>query len=386
MIEQPLPAVVFLHASDELYGADRQLLALVRASQGQCRPIVLLPDDAASGGGLSEELRRDGVEVRHGPLPVLRRRYGSFTGMIRWLPGSIAGLWWVLRTARTARAMAIVSNSTAIPVGPAVAMLVRRPHVWIVREIIQSPAWLRGFVQASARLAEGHVFTVSDAVRTWLGPIRGRGPSTLHDGVPIGMDPLPLPRSPVAMFLGRINEWKGWEIFIEAAGLAHERVPQARFTLVGGVVPGGALGPEAVNQMIVEHDPMGEWLEWVGELRDPKPSIRDAWLVASPSTRPDPFPNVVLEAMSEARAVVGSASGGIPEMVVDGETGFLVRPGDPHALADAMAVILDERALAERFGEAGRRRLISEFSEDRFEQQWRRMMGSIVTTGDRAGA
>jgi len=74
------------------------------------------------------------------------------------------------------------------------------------------------------------------------------------------------------------------------------------------------------------------------------------------------FGLVLLEAMAAARPVVASRVATIPEVVVDGETGLLVRPGDPQALAEALAQLAEDPALARQFGEAGRQRLRTNFS------------------------
>jgi glycosyltransferase involved in cell wall biosynthesis len=75
-----------------------------------------------------------------------------------------------------------------------------------------------------------------------------------------------------------------------------------------------------------------------------------------PSVWSDPCPTVVLEAMAAGRPVVGAASGGIIDMVVDGSTGLLVPPGDSAALAGALAALLSQPETARAFGIAGRRR------------------------------
>ena len=83
--------------------------------------------------------------------------------------------------------------------------------------------------------------------------------------------------------------------------------------------------------------------------------------VAVPSTRPDPFPNAALEAAAAGVPVVAAAHGGLPEMLRDGETGLLVEPGDPAALARALRSLADDPDRARRLGAAaadGRRRAL----------------------------
>jgi glycosyltransferase involved in cell wall biosynthesis len=76
----------------------------------------------------------------------------------------------------------------------------------------------------------------------------------------------------------------------------------------------------------------------------------------------EPFGLINLEAMACETPVVASAVGGILEVVVDGETGFLVPPAKPEALADALRRVLDDAGLARRLGRAGRRRVEAQFS------------------------
>ncbi len=76
----------------------------------------------------------------------------------------------------------------------------------------------------------------------------------------------------------------------------------------------------------------------------------------------EPFGIINLEAMACERPVVASAVGGIQEVVVPGETGFLVPPADPKALADALNKVLRDKEMAHRFGQAGRKRVVDHFS------------------------
>jgi glycosyltransferase involved in cell wall biosynthesis len=139
---------------------------------------------------------------------------------------------------------------------------------------------------------------------------------------------------------------------------------------VGGLVPDGGLDRGIVEGEIEASDPTRTWLRWDGEVPDARQVMRDSWVVAVPSIRPDPFPNVVLEAMSEGRAVVASRIGGVPEMIEDGADGVLVEPGDANALAHAMARFLADRALVERVGAAAHARAMADFDTERFRLAW----------------
>lgn len=97
---------------------------------------------------------------------------------------------------------------------------------------------------------------------------------------------------------------------------------------------------------------------WQGEVPHPEvvALFNSARAVVVPSVWADPCPTVVLEAMAAGRPVVAAASGGIVDMVVDGQTGFLVPPGDADALAAALAELLSQPDKARALGVAGRDR------------------------------
>jgi glycosyltransferase involved in cell wall biosynthesis len=98
----------------------------------------------------------------------------------------------------------------------------------------------------------------------------------------------------------------------------------------------------------------------------PHADVMAAWreciLGVVPSVWPEPFGTVALEAMSCGRPLVASAVGGLADVVVDGETGLLVPPGDPAALAEAIAALLADPDRRARLGAAGRRRCETVFA------------------------
>jgi alpha-maltose-1-phosphate synthase len=102
---------------------------------------------------------------------------------------------------------------------------------------------------------------------------------------------------------------------------------------------------------------------WIPEMLPKRAVIQllsHATVFACPSLY-EPLGIVNLEAMACGTAVVASAVGGIPEVVSDGETGLLVPPGDPEALAGALNALLGDPARADALGRAGRARAVAEF-------------------------
>jgi glycosyltransferase involved in cell wall biosynthesis len=76
---------------------------------------------------------------------------------------------------------------------------------------------------------------------------------------------------------------------------------------------------------------------------------------------------------------VATSVGGNPEVVVDGETGFLVPPKDPQAMAEKILVLLRDPALAQKMGQAGRRRVEEHFSLERMVEEYEKVYGEVMT-------
>jgi glycosyltransferase involved in cell wall biosynthesis len=85
------------------------------------------------------------------------------------------------------------------------------------------------------------------------------------------------------------------------------------------------------------------------------------------ASRSEAFPYSILEAMRAGLPVVATRVGGVPEAVVEGETGFLIPSGDPSVLADRLARLITDAALRARFGQNGRERYLRRFT---FEQMF----------------
>jgi starch synthase len=164
---------------------------------------------------------------------------------------------------------------------------------------------------------------------------------------------------PYVIFVGRITRQKGVPVLLRAASAL---VPEAQLVLCAGQPDTPELAAE-VTELVGGLRASRSGVVWIPEMLPKHEVIQlltHAAVFACPSVY-EPLGIVNLEAMACGTAVVGSRTGGIPEVVADGETGLLVPPGEPEALAEALnALILDpDRAAA--MGQAGRKRVVAEF-------------------------
>lgn len=130
--------------------------------------------------------------------------------------------------------------------------------------------------------------------------------------------------------------------------------------LLGDGVEGQVLKRKIVELGIFDHVYMPGFLSR-SEMEE---LFATAWVQVVPSLWPEPFGTVVIEAMMRGTAVVVSASGGLPELVLENETGLVVPPNDPAALAAALLPILQSWELAEQMGRRAREVAIARHTQD----------------------
>ena len=166
-------------------------------------------------------------------------------------------------------------------------------------------------------------------------------------------------REPYALFVGRISEQKGIFHLLDAA----RELPEGVQLVLCASSPDT---PELLTrlQTAVRDRPQIRWIHAMLPVDEVVQIYSHAAVFVCPSIY-EPFGIINLEAMACGTPVVASRVGGIPEVVVEGETGWLVEPGDPSALVQALRTALADPVRARRMGEAGRRRVEAHFSWDR---------------------
>ncbi len=177
--------------------------------------------------------------------------------------------------------------------------------------------------------------------------------------------------APVVGCTARLHPENDQATLLRAISTVGRRWPDVQLLLVGR-------GPEEERlKQLGEALGILAHIRFVGEQPDVAPFLQQMDLYVQPSVVAG-MPNSVLEAMAAGLPVVATAVGGIPEVVVEGETGLLVPPRDSAALANAMLKLLVDGGLAEAFGRAGRARVEAHFGEDRMREQLETLLDRLV--------
>lgn len=359
--------MLFVHPSDEAYGADRVLLRLATGlAQRGWRVAVLLSDDQPPGW-LTQRLSGASIHAARGPLAPARRLYLTPRALLAYVGGLMQARRWVRREALRFKPTIVHLNTSALLVGTILGRPGGARVVWHVHEIVMRPRLLSWMFRLAPTLTADRVVAISRAVRDHISPggLGKRKVTIVLNGIEDRPAvPLNLDTAPVVAFIGRLNRWKGYEVFVEAvAQIAHE-YPGTRFMVAGDPPPGEEWRTAALLDRLSRLG-IADRIEVVGFASDVRALLEQISVVVTPSTWPEPFGLVTLEAMWAGRAVIASAHGGALDLIVPG-TGLLVPPGDATALATAIAMLIDDPALRTRLGAAARRRAQTHFSLDRF--------------------
>lgn len=290
-------------------GAAREF---VEAATGSAIPDYIIPGRVRSGDGALTSLRVKRV-IRQFEADVVHLQ-ASITNDIRLIFAS---------GARRHRFALTIHDPVHHP-REAVSVAARLGNKALVREA-------------------GLIFVHAEALRDELVEVaRPRAPVVV---VPHGVDPgdpEPLPERPNVLFFGRIGHYKGIDVLLEAMPRVWAAVPNATLTVAGaGDLPAHSTLKDPRSTVRLEHVHDDD----VPQLLSSATCVALPYRQASQS-------GVGSMAKRYGRPLIVTQVGGLPELVADG-SGLVVPSEDPGALADALVSILENRALAERFGESG---------------------------------
>jgi glycosyltransferase involved in cell wall biosynthesis len=338
--------VLYVDQTGELGGAEFSLFS----------EVTLLPYEATvvlfEDGSFRAMLEQAGVRVH--VLPTSSRGRGVRKQDGLWSVAAsipaVASLVW--RLARHARGHDLIyaNSQKAFVVGALAAMLTGRKLVWRLRDVLDPAhfgALLCWIAVTLANRMAARVIANSEA--TGRAFVAAGGDERLVAVAYPGIDPAPFDAVTTAEVVaaraelaagdarlvgifGRLCDWKGQLVFVEAiAGL-----PDVVGVIVGGALFGEEEFEARLRARIVALR-IGGRVRMLGFRLDVPVLMKAMDVIVHASTTPEPFGRVVVEAMLAGRPVVASKAGGVMEILRDGETGYLVEPGDAGALAGVLA-------------------------------------------------
>lgn len=342
-----MPAVRIVHLviGGDIAGGQRVAIQLARAARARGDEVAFV---APERGPFTELAERDGFPVDVLPL---RRSFQLVTAwqLARLLRRRRAD---VLHTHTLAAANALARLAGAAARVPVISHLHIENHFRPATRRL-----LSGLDNTTARLA-ARLIAVSESTKRAYerqGYPRGRI-EVVYNGVDLPANgPNRRNELPRIGEIARLCDVKGQRELLHALA----RLPDARLVLAGRDLEQGGAFQDALER---ESERLGirERVEF--GFHDDVPALLETLDVVALPSWTEGLPLVLLEAMARGRPVVATPVGGTPEVVTDGETGLLVPPRDPEALAEALRRVLDDRDLARRLGEAGRERVAQRFT------------------------
>lgn len=320
----------------------------------------------------------DVVVAAHGegPLQAVAEAAGARYVPLRWVRRALSwrdllGLVELIRLFWRERPQIVHANTSKAGVlGRVAAWLTRVPvrvftvHAWAFAQYSGMPARL--YLWAERLVRSLTTVIICPSQDTQAAGLAARtcdrsGSVVIPNAVDVEHAPVAQHEAlvPTIVSVGRLHEPKDFLTLARALG----RLAQGSFkALFVGDGPDRA----AVEQEL-RHGGLDDAVSITGERADVPELLAgaDVFVLSSLS---ECMPISVLEAMAAGLPVVASAVGGVPEVVVEGETGALVPPGDPEALAAALAPLIADPGLRERIGAAGRVRALEHFDLPRFRR------------------
>ncbi|MGV1036249.1 MAG: glycosyltransferase family 4 protein [Candidatus Nanopelagicales bacterium] len=359
---------LFVHSSDEQYGADRILLRVLRSltDPERDRSTVWLPSDIAHGDfPLCEQIADLGVAIYHVPLPIARRRDLTVAGSQRLLRRSLAfraALAEVVPTTVYGTTSATLPALIALA-GTQTRVVLHNQEIWqgserlVMSQFARRANLIIAVSGATLRAMPPSLRARSSVVvNTTADPFSNREipPDARRDTEGIRM-----------LAAGRWTTTKGFDVLIAA----WSDVNHGELTIVGGPPPSGnALDLPGQRRA----SPNADTIRLLPEAAELSPHILTSDVVVMPSTRPESFGLVALEAMAHGKPVVASRIGGLADLV-DDSVGWLVEPGD---IADLSATLanLDIETIRTK-GLAARQRFLVDYAPEHYTEQWRQAVG-----------
>jgi len=387
-------SILYVDHTAELGGAEVALIRLLAAlDRTRFQPTVLLFSD----GPLADRLREMAVEVQIVPLPsrltkASRHRLASVLARPGDLVEGALHVKAVAAFMRRRRFDLVHTTSLKADIwGGLAARLAGRRLLWHVHDRIAEdylPKMIVRLFRLLARWMPDVLMVNSRATLHTLPAVSPDRIKVVYPGVPAELLETGASSSKgtgrgdqaIVGIVGRLSPTKGQDVFVRAAAKIAGRFPDVRFQIIGGALFQHDGFEAEVRALAVS---LGlQNVEFLGFCEDVPARMRALTILVHASPVPEPFGQVVVEALAAGKPVVATNAGGIPEIITDGDCGFLVPLGDPDALAEKICVLLADRDGAQAMGERGRARVAELFTAARMARNVEEFYDEVLARAD----
>ena len=370
--------ILFVHQSAEMYGSDKTLFLLIKHIDKQkFFPVVVLPCE----GPLKLELEKENIEVFIAPVIKLHRKMFTPKNLLLLFNHFRQGFLILNKLNKKYHFEIIYSNTLAVLIGYLFARIKGIKHIWHVHEIIESPKIVSKFFSFLLN-RKSNFFTIYNSKATaifWESFFKERkNYSVISNGLEIPLvdftiDEIELVRKNlfevegeiVIGLVGRINRWKGQFILLEAFNNLVQKYSNLKLIFVGSTTDNQQYIVKELNSKIQKYQIVKNV-----KIIPFQSNINTIWsaidIAIVPSTEPEPFGLVAVEAMLASKPVIASNHGGLKEIIEHQQTGFLVKPSNILELTNAIELLINDKKLRLAMGQKGYNRAVKEFSIQKY--------------------
>ncbi len=376
--------ILYIHQSSELYGSDKTLFYLVNGVERKAnfKAIVILPND----GPLKKLLEKNNIQVIVFPVLKVSRDFFNFKN-IASIPFKIISKTKALnKVLNTTKVDLVHSNTLAVLLGAFYAKRYNIRHVWHVHEIIRKPKLVKilypllvnrlshsvvfNSVASKDFLCSNHPALLRKAIVNLNGIQRDKPTTESSEIKHVKKELLSVKEKDIILCLvGRISKWKGQQLLLEAFDRVKPKFKNLKLIFVGSAPPNQDY---LVKELQLQIHALN--LENDCKIIDFQENIWKIWdtinIAVVPSTEPEPFGLVAVEAMLAKKPVIAANHGGLKEIILNNKTGYLFKPNDSVDLSNVITKLLSNPKNIKQFGMNGKERSKNLFSIDRHLDQF----------------
>lgn len=382
--------ILFIHQSAELYGSDRTLLLLLKhLDKTKFKSVVILPFD----GPLKVELERENIKVVVAPVLKLYRKMFSPKNIFQFFKDIKKGFNTIDNLNKEYKFDFIYSNTLAVLLGVFYAKKSGIKHLWHIHEIIESPKiFMKLFCQMLSLKYNSKIVYNSNATKNfWNVNKRISSKSeVVWNGLEVNQKSISNEEYEyfkkeifnsnsseiIITLIGRISRLKGHKWLLSTYVNKLFEFQNIKILFVGSPVEGQEYYLTEIEQFIIDNK-----LENKVKIIPFTKELVKIWavtdVVVMPSTEKESFGLVAVEAMLAKKPVVASNHGGLTEIIINNETGFLVEPNNENQLAETIITLIENPKLRQEFGEKGYKRAIENFSISNYVSSFEKIFINI---------